>query len=155
VIRVNHPPWPPPGFPVLPHSLWLSTLVIIASSFTAQWALRDARADALAGMRRWLTMTFMLGLAFLALQAWAWWQIVAQVQSPSQNAGPYLKLFYVLTGLHAAHVIGGLIPLGAVTRRAFAGRYSATYHPGVQYCAIYWHFLDAVWCAMFVVVYLI
>jgi heme/copper-type cytochrome/quinol oxidase subunit 3 len=63
--------------------------------------------------------------------------------------------FYLLTGLHALHVIGGMVLLGAVTAKAFAGRYSATYHPGVTYAAMYWHFLDVVWLVMFVLIFLI
>ena len=155
VIRGTHLPWPPPGFPVLPRSLWLSTLVIVLSSVAIQRALGAVRQGNHAGVTRWLASTFVLGLLFLGLQTAAWWQIVAQIASPSQNAGPYLKLFYVLTGLHAAHVVGGLIPLGIVTRRAAAGRYGPNDHSGVRCSAVYWHFLDAVWCALFVVVYLL
>jgi heme/copper-type cytochrome/quinol oxidase subunit 3 len=177
-IRSAHQPWPPPGFPVLPRSLWLSTLCILLCSVTIQRALRAVRGGEkrdrsnlcaapegpfrqigpvpffARALRRNLTFTLALGVAFLALQTFAWWQVVRQIQQPSENLGPYLKLFYVLTGLHAAHVLGGLGTLAVVTRRAWAGRYSPTYYPGVRYSAIYWHFLDAVWCVLFVVVYL-
>ncbi|MCZ6542722.1 MAG: cytochrome c oxidase subunit 3, partial [Planctomycetota bacterium] len=57
--------------------------------------------------------------------------------------------FYVLTGVHALHVIGGLIPLAAVTIRSFRNRYSSTDHAAVRYCAMYWHFLDGVWIVLF------
>jgi cytochrome c oxidase subunit III len=153
-IRAAHQPWPPPGFPVLPQSLWLSTLCILLASATIQRALSAVRRGDLPKLRRNLAFTVALGVAFLALQAFAWWQVVRQIQQPSENMGPYLKLFYVLTGLHAAHVLGGLATLAVVTRRAWAGRYSPSYYGGIRYSAIYWHFLDAVWCVLFVVVYL-
>ena len=60
-----------------------------------------------------------------------------------------LTAFYVLTGMHAVHVIGGLVPLVVITRRAFAGR-DDPQHAGVIYTAMYWHFLDAVWLVLFV-----
>ena len=69
--------------------------------------------------------------------------------------GAFLKLFYVLTGLHAAQVLGGLGPLAVVCRRPLAGSYRPGYHPGVRYCALYGHFLGAVWCVLFVAVYLV
>jgi cytochrome c oxidase subunit III len=155
VIRSLHQPWPPPGFPVLPRTLWLSTLVILLASATIHKALSAVRRGELPATSRNLVLTLLLGLAFLGLQAWAWYQIVVQIQIPAEQSGPYLKLFYVLTGLHAVHVVGGLIALLVVARRALAGRYSVAYHPGVRYSAIYWHFLDAVWCVLFIVVYLL
>ena len=154
VIRRMHQPWPPPGFPTLPRSLWLSTLAILFSSWTVQQALKAIRGGNLRLAQRQLVATLVWGLMFLALQIYAWVQIVQQLNSLNLSGGPYMKLFYALTGLHAAHVIGGLGPLLLVIRRAFAGRYTAAYHPGIHYCALYWHFLDAVWCVLFAVVYL-
>lgn len=153
VIRAAHQPWPPPGFPVLPRTLWLSTLAILLCSATIHRALKRACVGELSAMRRYLAATFFFGVVFLGLQALAWHQVVVQISAPSENAGPYLKLFYVLTGLHAVHVLVGLGTLAWVIRRAFAGAYDASHHPGVRYSALYWHFLDAVWCVLFVVVY--
>ncbi len=153
IIRSMHRPWPPPGFPALPRSLWLSTLTIVLSSVTIQGALRAVRRGDLRATRRGLALTLALGSAFLALQVFAWFQIAVQIDRPSGDIGPYLKMFYVLTGLHGLHVLGGLLPLVAVAGRALAGRYGPSYHPGVRYAAIYWHFLDAVWCVLFTVVY--
>lgn len=151
VIRNLHKPWPPPGFPPLPKSLWLSTLAILASSVTIQRALNAARRGEPRAMMAGLIGTFAIGLAFLGLQTYAWFQVFQH----AERLGAYLKMFYVLSGLHAAHVIGGLISLGAVVRRARAGVYGPSRHPGVLYSAMYWHFLDAVWCALFTVVYLL
>lgn len=155
VIRGTHQPWPPPGLPALPRSLWLSTLVIVLASAAIQRALAALRLGEVRAATQKLMATLALGVTFLALQTWAWLQIFEQMDLPAESWGPYLKLFYVLTGLHAAHVLGGLGTLVMVTRRAMAGRYSAHYCSGVRLAAIYWHFLDAVWCALFTVVYLL
>ena len=64
-------------------------------------------------------------------------------------------MFYAMTGLHAVHVLGGLVPLVMVTVAAFQGMYGRKRHAAVRYTAIYWHFLAAVWCAVFTVVYLL
>ncbi len=172
-IRAAHQPWPPPGFPVLPRSLWLSTLAIVLCSVTVQRALRAVRRGDLPAVRHNLAATLALGVAFLALQTFAWYQVVRQIHEPAENLGPYLKLFYVLTGLHAAHVLAGLVVLAVVTRRAWAGekgdrlplperlegrveqKVPVPFFAGVRYSAIYWHFLDAVWCVLFTVVYLL
>ncbi len=154
-IRSQHQPWPPPGFPVLPRTLWLSTLLIVSASVAIGRALSAARRGQQGAMRRDLVISFLLGTAFLASQTTAWWQVVAQITQASENTGPYLKLFYVLTGLHAAHVLVGLVTLAVVIARAFGGRYTSDRHSGIRYSAVYWHFLDAVWCVLFVVVYLV
>ena len=64
-------------------------------------------------------------------------------------------MFYALTGLHAVHVLGGLVPLMIVTVAAYQGMYGRRKNAAVRYTAIYWHFLTAVWCAVFTVVYLL
>ena len=154
VVRGQNRPWPPPGFPALPRSLWLSTVVILLCSIAIQGAVAAVRRGDSAALRRGLVVTFLLGLVFLALQTYAWVQVVDQLKVAAQVPGQYAKLFYVLTGLHAVHVLGGLISLGVVIRRAFVGVYGPESHVGVSCSAIYWHFLDAVWCVLFVVVYL-
>lgn len=60
----------------------------------------------------------------------------------------------MLIALHAAHVVGGLVPLGIVTGRALRGWYDARHAEGVRSCALYWHFLDVVWLTMFGLLYL-
>ena len=145
--------WPPPGMPPIPRTLWLSTLVIVISSLTIQMALNAIRRDNLKALQRNLLATLALGLLFLALQTLNWWEFYSAIHPGTQFSGPYLGMFYTLTGLHAAHVIGGLIPLTGVTVRAFQEKYSRNYYPGVRYSTVYWHFLDAIWLALFFVIY--
>jgi cytochrome c oxidase subunit 3 len=153
VIRSKAPEWPPPGMPRLPNTLWISTFIILLSSLTMQWAVRAARTGRKRGLGAAMVATTVLGVAFLVSQTLNWFTLVAASLTAATNL--YGFTFYVLTGLHAAHVIGGVIPLSVVTVRSWQGRYSAAFHPGVEYCAIYWHFLAVVWVVMFTVLVII
>jgi cytochrome c oxidase subunit 3 len=149
LIRFRATTWPPPGMPSLPHGLWISTLIIAISSVAMQAAVRAARGGRRQALQAWMLITTVLGVAFLVSQTLNWFALVAAHLTAKTNL--YGFTFYLLTGLHAVHVMGGLIPLGVVTSRAWRGRYSAAFHPGVEYCAIYWHFLAVVWLVLFVV----
>ena len=147
LMRQMHQPWPPRGFPALPATLWLSTLDIVFSSITIQGAVLAARRDDKIGLRRNLVATLLLGLGFLSLQVYAWYVIWKQVVGVAADiSSTYLKMFYAITGLHAVHVLGGLVPLVMVTVAAYQGMYGRKKNAAVRYTAIYWHFLDAVWC---------
>jgi len=147
VIRLRATVWPPPGVPRLPGTLWISTLIIAISSFTMKGVVRAARADRQRALRVGMLLTTLLGVAFLVSQTLNWFSLVAANLTARTNL--YGFTFYMLTGLHAAHVVGGVIPLGVVTVRAFRGRSSSVLRPGVEYCAIYWHFLAVVWVVLF------
>jgi cytochrome c oxidase subunit 3 len=147
VIRLRAPVWPPTGVPSLPPALWISTLIIVISSYTMQAAVRAVRADRQRALRIGMLLTTLLGVAFLVSQTLNWFVLVAANLTARTNL--YGFTFYMLTGLHAAHVVGGVIPLAVVTARAWRGRYSAAFHPGVEYSAIYWHFLAVVWVVLF------
>ena len=149
VVRGRAAAWPPAGMPHLPSGLWVSTLVLLVSSATMQAAVRAARAGRQSSLRWWMVATTLLGVAFLVSQTLNWFALVAVNLTARTNL--YGFTFYLLTGLHAAHVIGGIIPLAVVSKRAWGGRYSAAFHPGVEYCKIYWHFLDVVWLILFAV----
>lgn len=138
--------WPPPGVPDLPSGLWFSTVVIVACSGTIHMALRAVRMGERSACSRWLAATLGLGLLFLGAQAVNWFGLVAAAFTPRTNL--YAFLFYMLTGLHAAHVVGGLVPLAIVTGKSLAGRYGSGWHPGVTYMSMYWHFLDVVWVVL-------
>ncbi len=147
------PQWPPPGLPAIPNSLWLSTLVILMTSFTIQIALNAVRRDDERRLLKFLKITFGLGLLFLAMQTINWLEFHHALPAGTAFSGVYLAGFYILTALHAAHVIGGLIPLGLVIAKARGGKYSRNFHPGVRYCTIYWHFLDVIWIVLFCCIY--
>lgn len=149
LIRQRAASWPPPGMPGLPSGMWLSTLVILASSATMQLALTGIRNGVVKRLRSAMTATLVLGLAFLVNQSMNWFGPVARQINLTPNL--YAFTYYMLTVLHAAHVVGGLIPMGIVQARAGQGRYTAASHSGVEYLAMYWHFLTVTWLVIFAV----
>lgn len=146
-IRFSAADWPPPGMPSLPKGLWISTIVLVSCSATAHLAVGAIRRDDTKRLVQMLTATFTLGLLFLALQVWNYLTLAQNDLTAKTNL--YGFTFYMMTGLHAAHVIGGLIPLAITTQRARAGRYTSFFHGGVRNVVLYWHFLDVVWIVVF------
>jgi cytochrome c oxidase subunit 3 len=140
--------------PPLPRGLWISTLLLVASSGTIHMALLSARRGAQPMLRGMLALSMLLGVAFLFSQYLCWQQLLAQHRAIWEQVADVPRFmiasFYVLTAVHAAHVMGGLIPLSVVTWRSFQGRYNEHSHAGVYYCGMYWHFLDGVWIVLFV-----
>lgn len=136
-----------------PGTLWVSTVLIVASSVAYVLARgRIARGDA-RGLVRWLAITFALGLLFVASQVMVWMGLAAQ--GVYAQTYPLSGMFYIMTIAHAAHVLGGLVWLGAVLAKATRGGYSAKRQLGVELCGVYWHFLDVVWLMYFVVLMVI
>lgn len=152
VVRGRAESWPPPGVPLLPGTLWISTVILAASSVTTAWARRGLWRGDQRALRTGLALTVVLGVAFLVSQTLNWFALVAARLTMRTNL--YGFTFYLLTGLHALHVLGGLGPLAVVTRNAWAGKYTVEAHAGVAYVSAYWHFLDAVWLVMFAVLLL-
>lgn len=149
VVRLRAEAWPPSGAPGLPSMLWLGTGVILLASFAVQGARRSAFENRQASLKAWLIATFLLGLVFLAVQADNWREMALAYRGRKPDL--YAFTFYMLTVLHGAHVLGGLVSLVVVTVKAFLGRYRAGEARGVRYCTVYWHFLDVVWLIMFAV----
>lgn len=127
----------------MPGLLWVNTAVLIASSVTIDLTRRAIRKDRLEVMKRWLAVSGVLGCAFLAGQLVAWRQLV--------DAGVYLpstlhsSFFYVLTGIHGVHLLGGIIALAYVFAKAMRNRLTAFNHEPLKLCATYWHFMDGLW----------
>lgn len=155
VVRLNPDPaepFRPLDAPGLPHLLLLSTGALMASSAAMHGTVRAIRQGSQRRAARLAGLTLALAVGFLALQAWAWldlWRAELRIEESL-----YAWTFYVLTGLHAAHVIGGLVPLVVVWWRARLGRYSPEHPEGAVYCAMYWHFLDAVWLVLYATLWL-
>lgn len=142
------------GLPQLPSGLYASTVVLVLSSVTMHLALRGVRQGRQDLLRLGMVSTTLLGLLFLALQCYCWKALYDRAGAPAVQT-LYGMTFYTLTMLHAAHVVGGVIPLVWTTARAYGARYTAEDHMGVLLCAMYWHFLDVVWVILFVVLVVI
>jgi cytochrome c oxidase subunit 3 len=92
-------------------------------------------------------------LAFLAAQSSNWYRVL-ELNPVLRNQELALFTFYMLTGVHALHVIGGFVPLGYVLYRAYQREYSSSRHEGVKLCIQYWHFLGVVWLLLLAVMLL-
>lgn len=148
VIRLRTPEWPPAGAPAPPSLLWLSTLLLLGCSWTIQRALRAIRGGDQRQLVLWLWRTAGLAVVFLICQTIGWWLFY---DAATFQTHLYGFLFYMLTGLHGLHVIGGLVGLGLVLFFAQRQAYSWAHYPGVRLMAIYWHFLDGVWLLLFAI----
>jgi cytochrome c oxidase subunit III len=129
---------------------------------TIHWALRAVRQERMADLRRGLIATAVLAVVFLAVQTPSLIELLGEHQQyrtelreqtdSGQRASlalqPYGMVFFLIV-VHAAHLIGGIIPLGVVTRNALRNRYDHESYNPVRYTAMYWHFLDAVWLTLF------
>ncbi|MEQ9186231.1 MAG: cytochrome c oxidase subunit 3 [Cryomorphaceae bacterium] len=130
----------------LPYTFYISTIVIVISSFTmglAQWAIAKGNTSFTTWM---LLSTLGLGIAFAWLQFSAWGELVdAGVFFAGRESNPAGSFLYTLSGLHLAHLAGGLIALVFTSVKAIMKKYSATDHTGIGVVATYWHFLDILW----------
>jgi len=147
---------PPLGSIPMPSGLWVSTAVMLASSYTIHLSLRAIQQERQAVFRRCLAVTVALAALFLVVQTPSLMTLMnehlAYRQQLSGDASlglmPYGMVFFLIV-LHAAHLIGGIIPLGVVTDHAWRNRYDHESHNPVKYVAMYWHFLDVVWLCLF------
>lgn len=130
----------------LPLILWLSTGAILISSFTIHRALDNVVHERQDRFRQALLATLLLAVPFFLAQGAG----LATLLGRASEGGPILQNAIVfLIVVHALHVVGGLIPLIVILKRANAGRYDHEYHTPVRNLAMYWHFLDVVWLVMF------
>ena len=126
----------------LPPILWVNTVILLVSSFTAERARQAAERDGEQG-GLWLGITLILGLGFLAGQWLAWKQLAAGGIFISSN--PSSSFFYVLTGSHGLHLLGGVLALGYAAAAASLRRPPETRRIVVDIAAWYWHFMDLLW----------
>ncbi len=143
-------------FIAVPRLLWLSTALILTSSLTFRAACKSLRRGEDRGYSRWLAVTVMLGLAFLGSQLLSWRQLVAQGFYFSGN--PHSSFFYLLTGVHGLHLLGGILALDYLllrTRRRRPGREAEVRRQSAAgVVALYWHFLDGLWLFLFLLLML-
>lgn len=149
-IRLTTQSWTIPAGRGVPGILWLSTAVILLASVPLWLALLAARRDDTAGVSRNLLLALALDLLFLVGQSVAWVEILSGLSAEDRKT-QYVFTFYMLTLTHAAHVVGGLVPLVFVSVRALRGAYNRARHAGVLYMNMYWHFLAAIWVVLFAV----
>jgi len=148
-LRVRAGTWPPAGMPELELGFaTANTVVLILSGLPVHLAHRAIQKGDRQRLIWGLIATIVLGAAFLGGQAYEYTHAGFTPQS-----GIFGATFFTLTGFHGGHVIVGLTLLAITLVRALRGRFSAERHFAVEAGAYYWHFVDAVWVALFAVLY--
>ena len=147
--------WPPEGngaFELHSEILFpaIMTTLLVLSSVTCQFAAWRIRRGDRQGMNRALLMTVLLGVIFLIGQAYDYTQLGFGIAD-----GVFGSTFYVLTGFHGAHVLGGVLMLTVCLYRGGLGQFSAQHHDMVEATSIYWHFVDVVWILLFALLYIV
>lgn len=134
----------------MPSAFTISTFVIILSSVAFQFAVITAKKGNFGSAKIFIVVTFLLGLLFVATQYMGWTVLHENgyylAGKDSTQESSYL---YLLTGLHVAHLIGGLISLIIVLIKTIRNKYRVDNTNGMQVSLTYWHFLGALWVYLF------
>ncbi|HTW08746.1 MAG TPA: heme-copper oxidase subunit III [Acidimicrobiales bacterium] len=152
-LRAASPTWPPFHDMVDAKTVGVATIVLVASSFTMQVAVWHVHQHNLAGFRIWLAFTWALGSIFEGMQV-----VDYATRNFSLQQSAYSGGFYLLTGIHFLHVLGGLAAMVFMMLRSlnprirFGGHRSA---PHVEMLSYYWHFVDVVWVGLYAMIFLL
>ena len=140
----------------VPRALFVSTGLLLLSSITLELARQKLKRSFQDGYSRYLLLTVLLGLVFLASQLSAWRQLARQ--GVYLVSHPHSSFFYLLTGAHALHLLGGLLSLMFLWLRSQRQLSEPTGIARRQAAAdavtIYWHFMDALWIYLFLLLFL-
>ena len=151
VLRSRTAVWPPAGVELDLKYSTVFTIVLVSSSLTMQLGLHAFEKHGnLRSLRRWTAVTILLGVAFLVNQLR---EYAALAFSPSDNA--YGSVYWTITGLHAAHVTAGLILLVVVLVRSLYPTFDRRDAPAATTIGYFWHFVDAVWVAVYLTIFVI
>jgi cytochrome c oxidase subunit III len=142
--------WPPPDVHLDVGTSGLFTLGLVASSGTVQLAVRSIAAGRLAAFRAWLIATLVLAGAFIGNQAYEWSSLDFSVDSHA-----YGSAFYVMTGFHGLHVLGGMLAMVVLLGRAGSRRFGPDDVPAVEMVSYYWHFVDVVWIGLWLTLFVL
>ena len=152
VLRMSNPAWPGHEGHLNVAIGTVNTLLLISSSTTIVLALAASAREALPVVRRWLLATVVLGSGFLIIKGTEYAAKFAHHIVPSTNV--FWSCYFVLTGFHAAHVLGGILfNLLVLSYTASAARW-AMYRQRLELAGLYWHFVDIVWIFLFPMLYL-
>ena len=155
-VRANAAQWPPEQFQetlkIMPF-VGPATILLILSSVSCQYAVWAIRRDDRTVFLRAMTVTVVLGITFLLMQATDY--VLLGSEGLTLASGIFGTTYYTLTGFHGAHVFGGVIMLSVILYRGMAGQFSAKHYDAVEGASLYWHFVDVVWILLFSLLYLL
>jgi cytochrome c oxidase subunit 3 len=152
IVLSGGPEWRPVQMPGV---FIFSTGAILASSATMHHARRLLAREDFAGQSRWLAITLLLGLLFLGAQLLGWRQLIAQGAFLAGN--PHSSFFYLFTGAHGVHLVGGLTALSYLavrSRRKLVGVGRERQLAASEAISLYWHFMDGLWVCLFLLLLL-
>jgi len=153
-IRATAPQEWDEHFPVLdlPYALVFTTILVL-SSITCQIGVFAAEKGDVFKLRRWFTITFLMGLTFVLGQVNEYRHLVHE--GIKINTDGFGSMFYLTTGFHGLHVTGGLIAFIVYMIRTTMGRFTPAQATAAIVVSYYWHFVDIVWIALFFMIYLL
>ncbi|MBZ9655555.1 cytochrome c oxidase subunit 3 [Phyllobacterium lublinensis] len=131
----------------IPGLLWINTIVLMLSSIALQWAKVEAQKHHAEAMRAGLVAGLVTGVGFLVGQLFVWRELVSAGYVLADN--PANSFFYLITGMHGLHILGGLVALSRTTLRAFEAQPPGKVLLSVELCAMYWHFMLLIWLVLF------
>jgi cytochrome c oxidase subunit 3 len=149
-LRAQTAPWPPAGVELDVPLTAVATVVLVLSSFTFHAGLVALDRANLSGLRAWTLVSLVLGATFLGIQLWDYAHLDFKVSTDA-----YGTIFYAMTGLHGLHVAVGLVLMLVILGRIAQGAYRDGRGDGPHAIGYYWHFVDAVWVALFATLYLL
>ena len=129
------------------------TVVLIASSFTSQFGVFAAERGDVFGLRKWFTVTVVLGVIFLGLVAYEWTELVLAGVTPQSSV--FGSVVYIITGFHMAHVTAGIIAFIVVLLRVAKSKFTPAQATAAMAVSYYWHFVDAIWIGVFITIYIV
>ena len=162
--------WYPEAFAASSHEMvvWagtLNTVVLITSSLTMALAVRAAQVGERRVVMWFLAATMLLGLAFLGIKAFEYYTEFAEHHVPgpgfafepayARQAQIFFSLYFVMTGLHALHMVIGLGLMAVMFQWVWRGTITREYSSPIEISGLYWHFVDIVWIFLFPLLYLI
>jgi cytochrome c oxidase subunit III len=127
------------------------TVILVLSSVTCQFGVFAAEKGDVFALRRWFTITFVMGLIFVLGQANEYHNLVRE--GIQLNRDGYGSMFYLTTGFHGLHVTGGLIAFIVYMIRTTMGRFTPAQATSAIVVSYYWHFVDVVWIALYLMIY--
>jgi cytochrome c oxidase subunit 3 len=138
----------------LPKIFYISTVVIIASSFTLLFAFNAAKKDNFSGVKLGMFLTLLLGITFSVCQVIAWNNVFERgIPMTGPGSNPSASFLFIISLVHLVHVTAGIIMLIYVCIKSFKEIYHSKNLLGLQLCSIFWHFLDLLWVYLFLFLY--
>lgn len=137
--------------PILKTALF--SVVLLSSSVTAYLAEKKLHVNDKKGFHLWWGITILFGAVFLGGQVWEYVELIHH--GVTLNSSHFASTFYMITGTHGLHVLGGLIFLGIVFVRSLKGQFNSERNLAPTAASWYWHFVDAIWIFVFTALYIV